>query len=163
MADDDRARVARIVAQIGDEADRAWLVDRLAEPWQRRARRLAERDARIRDYALAYHPLLSGHAMAAAIAVAIDRYGASGWKRERDLPAPADPRRGLLWRILHLNGGRGLSAERVRFVLAGCVVVSANKSRKQATATATHRRLGLKSGTNRNVGRDQAGHERKRR
>jgi hypothetical protein len=126
-SDDERGRVARILDQVGDEADRAWLVDRLAEPWQRRARRLEERDRLIRDYALAYHPLLSAHAMASTIAVAIDRYR-EPWRRfERDLPAPADPRRGLLWWILHLNGGKGLSADRVRYVLAGVVVVAGSK------------------------------------
>jgi hypothetical protein len=75
MSDDDQ--VARILEQIGDAADRAWLLDRISDPWQRRARRLEERDARIREYALTYHPLQSGRAMASAIAIELDRYCAS--------------------------------------------------------------------------------------
>jgi hypothetical protein len=50
MGDDDRGRVARILAQIGDQADRAWLEDRLCQPFERRARRLAARDVAIRDW-----------------------------------------------------------------------------------------------------------------
>jgi hypothetical protein len=148
---DDDDRVARILARL-DEDDRVWLEDRLAEPWRRRARRLEERDRLIRDYSLAYHPLLSGHAMAATIAVTIDRHR-EPWRRfERDLPAPADPRRGLLWRILHLNNGRSLSAERVRFVLAGVVIAAGSrKSGKKPTEAARSVRLGSKSGTERDV------------
>jgi hypothetical protein len=52
----------------------------------RRTRRLAERDALIRNFALAFHPLLSGRATAAVIAVAIDRYRASSWIFERVSP-----------------------------------------------------------------------------
>jgi hypothetical protein len=68
FGEEDCVRVGRILGQIGDEDDRAWLVDRLAEPWLRRARRLAERDARIREYALAFHPLLSGRAARGPVA-----------------------------------------------------------------------------------------------
>jgi hypothetical protein len=147
--DDARDRVARILALLEDE-DRRWLQDRLAEPWRRRARRLEERDRLIRDCALAYHPLLSGHAMASTIAITIDRYR-EPWRRfEKDLPAPADPCRGLLWRILHLNNGRSLSARRVRFVLAGVVVVvRPRKSRKRPTGGRRGPGFGLKSGSRR--------------
>jgi hypothetical protein len=151
VKDDDRERLARILAAL-EEDDRRWLRDRLDERWRRRARRLEERDQLIRDYALAYHPLLSGHAMASAIAVAIDRYR-EPWRRfERDLPAPADPRRGLLWRILHLNNGRSLSSERVRFVLAGIVVAGGLKSSSKKT-TAAGKRTGfrLNAGTRRDA------------
>lgn len=138
--DDERARVARIFGQIGDDEDRAWLADRLAEPSVRRARRLAERDARIREFAVSYHPLLSGRGMATAVAVELERYARGGFRFERDRPAPADPRRGLLWRILHLNDGRNLSAARVRAALAGVLVVRGLKSRRrQATVSATSR------------------------
>jgi hypothetical protein len=160
MSDDDRDRVARILDQIGDEADRAWFLDRISEPWRRRARRLEERDAQIRAYALAYHPLLSGRAMASAIAVELQRYRASGWRFEKDLPAPPDPRRGLLWRILHLNGGKSLSPGSVRNALAGVVVVAGQKSpHRLATATLTHRRLGLKLGTKRDAVGGEAAHD----
>lgn len=95
--------------------------------------------------------------MAAAIAVELQRYRASGWRFEKGLAAPPDPRRGLLWCILHLNGERGLSAGRVRYAIAGVVVVAGrNSNRKQAAATATHRRLGLKLGTNLAVGGEAA-------
>src|SRR5208282_5637496 len=128
----DGVRVARILAAL-EEGDRAWFLDRISEPWRRRARRLEERDARIREYALAYHPLLSGPAMASAIAMAINRYRASGWRFERDLPAPADPRRGLMWRILHLADGRALSPGTVRNALAGVTIVGQKKPGKLAT------------------------------
>lgn len=139
LEDDDR--LARILGQIGAESEREWLEDRLAAPWQRRARRIEKRDARIREYALAFHPLLSGRAMASAIAVAIDRYRASGWRFERDLPAPADPRRGLLWRILHLNNGRSLSPGAVRAALAGVSSFGQKKPRKLATAPGKRKRF----------------------
>jgi hypothetical protein len=159
FGEEDCVRVGWILGQIGDEDDRAWLVDRLAEPWLRRARRLAERDARIREYALAFHPLLSGRAMASAIAVAIQRYRVSAWRFENDLPAPADARRGVLWRILHLNSGKSLSAGSVRNALAGVVVVSGQKKPgKLATETATPPGLGSKSGTSGNVGGGEAAH-----
>jgi hypothetical protein len=74
--DDDRARVERILALLEDD-DRRWLQDRLRQPFERRARRLEERDAQIRTF-LSFHPLLSGRAMATAIAVEIQRYRASG-------------------------------------------------------------------------------------
>jgi hypothetical protein len=153
---DDQVRVARILTLL-DEDDRVWLEDRLAEPWQRRARRLAERDLKIREFAVNFHPLLSGRAMAVAISVAINRYRASAWRFERDLPAPADQRRRSLWAILHLNGGRSLSEGRVRYALAGVVIAAGSrKSRKQATAADRSVGLGLKSGTNWNASSGEA-------
>jgi hypothetical protein len=148
---EDWERVERILGQIGAEADRAWLVDRLSEPWQRRARRLAERDMRIREFALAYHPLMTGRGMAAAIAVELDRYRALGWRFEKDLPAPPDPQRGLLRRILHLNNGKSPSPGAVRAALAGVVIVGQKKPRKLATRAATPARFRVKLGTRRNV------------
>jgi hypothetical protein len=124
----DEDRVKRILEQIGDAADRAWFLDRVSQPWQRRARRLAERDERIREFALAYYPFMTGRGQAAAIAVDLRRYQASSWRFEKDPPASADPRRGLLWRIAHLNDGKGLSADRVRYALAGVVVAGGLKS-----------------------------------
>jgi hypothetical protein len=153
--DDDRDRAARIAALLEDE-DRRWFLDRIAEPWQRRARRLAERDARIREHALAYCPLLSSRATAVAISVAIDRYRASGWRFERDLPAPADQHRRSLWAILHLNDGRSLSSARIRCALASVVIADSPKSPKQAAKPGRSLRLGSKSGTSRNVGGGKA-------
>jgi hypothetical protein len=150
-SDDDRGRVARIVAQIGDEADRAWLVDRLAEPWQRRARRLAERDAQIRELALTWHPLQSGRAQAAAIAVELGRYRAAAWRFEAGLMVPNDPRRAAWWKILHLSGGKGLSEGAVRAALAGVVIVGQKKPRKLATVAGRPVGFGLKSGSRRDV------------
>ena len=150
MGNDDPARVERIVGQIGDEADRRWLRDRQAAPWQRRARRLADRDARIREFGLAYYPFMTGRGMASAIAVELQRYASAGWRFERNLPAPADQRRRSLWAILHLSDGRGLSAARVRYALAGVVIAPGLKtSRKQATGAARPPGLAVKSGTKR--------------
>ncbi len=160
--DDDRIRVERIAALL-DGADRAWFLDRISEPWQRRTRRLEERDRLIRDYALAFHPMLSGRAMASAIAIAIDRYRASGWRFEKSLPAPSDPRRGSLWRILHLNAGRGLSAARVRYALAAVVVVAdSHKPRTKATEAPRRADLAAKSGTNRHASSSGAADDRQR-
>jgi hypothetical protein len=154
-ADDDHARVARILALLEDD-DRGWLQDRLAEPWQRRARRLAERDARIREYALGLHPFASGRAMAAAVAGELLRYHASGWRFEKDLPSPAEPRRGLLWRILHLNNGKSPSPGAVRAALAGVVGRWPEKTPQTGQPERYRTRFGLKSGTNRNAGSGEA-------
>jgi hypothetical protein len=154
-ADDDRARVARILALLEDD-DRGWLQDQLAKPWQRRARRLAQRDTRIREYALGFHPFASGRAMAAAIAGELLRYRASGWRFEKDLPAPAEARRGLLWRILHLNNGKSPSPGAVRAALAGILVVARKKPRKLATQRGTAPRSGLQSRTSWNVNSGEA-------
>jgi hypothetical protein len=56
---------------------------------------------------------------------------------------PADPRRGLLWRILHLSGGKNLSARWVRFALAGVVVVAAGPKTSCKRPTEPVRHLGL--------------------
>ena len=148
--EDDRGRAARILALL-EHDDREWLQDRLAEPWRRRARRLEERDRLIREFGLAFHPLLSGRAMAAAIAVELGRYRASGFRFEVDLAAPGDQRRAALWKILHLNNRRNLSQGAVRTALAGIVVVGQKRNRKLATERATAARFGLKSGTNRDA------------
>jgi hypothetical protein len=135
----DADRVERILALL-EEDDRDWFVDRMAEPWQRRARRLETRDACIRDYGLLCHPLLSGRAMALSITIAIDRYRNSAWRFERDLEVPADPRRASLWKILHLNNGRSLSPSSVRNALVGVHVIGQKKPRKLATTGSTARR-----------------------
>jgi len=65
---------------------------------------------------------------------------------------------------LHLNHVRGLSARRVRYALAGVVVVAGPKTpRQRASAASRSRRFTLKSGTSPNVGGDEAGHEREKR
>jgi hypothetical protein len=108
------------------------------------ARRLEERDARIREFAPTYHPFQSGHRAAAVIAVELQRYAASGFRFEKDdLAMPADPRCGLLWRILHLSAGKNLSARRVRFALAGVVVVAAGPKTSPKRPTEQVRHLGL--------------------
>ena len=157
--DDDRGRVARILALLEGE-DRRWLEDTLSEPWRRRARRLEERDAQIRQFGLAFHPLLSGRAMASAIGVELGRYRAAGLRFEADLPVTGDQRRAALWKILHLNNRRGLSEGAVRAALAGVVVVGQKKTRKLATERATAPRFGLKSGKSKNASSRQATHRR---
>lgn len=127
---EEQARIARILSRLDDE-DRTWLEDRLAPPWQRQARRLAARAAKMRNFALAYYPLESGRAMAAAITLALSRYCAGGFRFEADLPIPGDPRRAALWQILHLNKRRSPSESTVRRELAG---VGQKKLRKLATA-----------------------------
>ena len=139
---EDRERIARILARL-DVDDAAWLGDRLAEPWQRRARRIAARDAAIRDYALGYHPLESGRAMAAAIAVELARYCASAFRFEADLAVPGDPRRAALWKILHLNQRRTMSPGAVRAALAG-VVVAFGQKKPRKLATAPSKRSGFR-------------------
>jgi hypothetical protein len=75
---DDDTRLARILGQIASADDRAWLIDRLDPPWQRRLRRLEARDEAIRMLALEV-PFGSGRQMAKAIAAAVGRYASSGW------------------------------------------------------------------------------------
>jgi hypothetical protein len=51
IGDDDRERIARILALPLEDDDRAWvlaLLDRLEPAWLRRRRRLAARDAAVR-------------------------------------------------------------------------------------------------------------------
>lgn len=104
--------------------------DRLAEPWQRRARRRAERDARIRELAIAYYPVTSGRTMATGIASELRRYASSGWRVERHDAPPEEPRRRLLFAILRLNAGKLLSETALRYALAGA---GQKSNRKLAT------------------------------
>jgi hypothetical protein len=79
---DNETRLARIIERL-DADDRAWLVDRLDPPWRRRRRRLAARDAAIRELGLVVPPG-SGRQMAAEIATVLSRYASSGWRFEQD-------------------------------------------------------------------------------
>jgi hypothetical protein len=101
--------------------------------------------------ALTCHPLQSGRAQAAAIAIELRRYRASAWRFEADLMVPGDPRRAAWWKILHLNGGKSPSPGAVRAALAGVVIVGQKKPRKLATAAGRRVGFGLKSGSRRNV------------
>ena len=75
----DRDRVAQILALIDDD-DRRWLEDRLAAPSLRRARRLARRDALIREPAMQYQGFSSVRALVATIETALQRYLAGGFR-----------------------------------------------------------------------------------
>jgi hypothetical protein len=117
----DAGRLERVLAQIEDPEDREWLAQEVLPPWRARQRRLARRDELVRALAVLQlaDNLVSGRQMAAALARALARYAAAGWRFERDRPAPADPRRALLWRILATNQGKAMSKGAVRRALAG--------------------------------------------
>jgi hypothetical protein len=113
------ARLVRILAQLADPEDRAWLVDQLTPKSRRRSRRLDERDRLIRSFAVHFPYISTGRAMAPAIAGAIDHYATTGWRFEQGKPATGDAKRRLAHRILSLNNGKSLSAGQIRTILAG--------------------------------------------
>ncbi|HKM88752.1 MAG TPA: hypothetical protein VJX48_09115 [Xanthobacteraceae bacterium] len=154
--DDDRDRVVRILALI-DEDDRRWLEDRLAAPWLRQARRLARRDALIRQLGMQYHGFSKVRPLIAAIAGALSTYLTGMYRFERDAPPP-NPRRGLLWAILTENKGRLPSASTIRDALAGVQ----KTGRTMCTPAGIPRPFG-KSGTKRDArGGAKADHRQRR-
>jgi hypothetical protein len=114
---DDRGRLARILGRL-DPDDQAWLLTQFEPPWQRRARRLAARDAAIRELIPAYNHLPSGRAMAKVIAKALRDYSTGAFRFERGRAPPASARRALLWRVLSLNQGSPPSQTTIRYALA---------------------------------------------
>ena len=87
--------------------------------WIRRGRRLAQRDVSLRALAGHFLDRASGRAVAEACARDLRRYAASGWRFEQGRPAAGDAKRGLMHRILTLNGGKAISEDQIRAVLAG--------------------------------------------
>ena len=81
----------------------------------RRARR-RERDATIRELATHYTVYSSGRAMASRIARDLGLYCQAGGL---DRPAPTDPRRALLHRVLELSGGHAIGWRVIFAALAG--------------------------------------------
>jgi hypothetical protein len=115
----DAGRLDRILAQITDPADRAWLITRLEPPWRRRRRRLDERDAAILALAGHYLELGAGRAIAAAVVRDLRRYEVSTCQREQGKSPVGDAKRLLQHQVLTLNGGKGVGSQRVREILAG--------------------------------------------
>ncbi len=100
-------------------AEIAELARRFCSASALRRRRLAERDAALRELAATAQLEPTGRATAAALATELGRYAAAAWRWERARPPPDDPRRALLNRALALNAGRAPSGETVRRALAG--------------------------------------------
>ena len=148
MTDADDACVARILGLLGED-DRVWLADRPAAPWLRRARRLARRDALIRQLGLQHHGVSKVRPLVAAIASALSVYLTGTYRFEAD-QKPAHPRRGLLWCILTENEGRLPSPSTIRDALAGVRVQKSGS--KMCIGRARRPGFGLKSRTSRNVG-----------
>jgi hypothetical protein len=88
--------------------------------WIRRGRRLAQRDAAVRalvgDH---YLHCGSGRGAAAAAAKDLGRSASSAWRFEQGKPPVGDAKRVLMHRILSLNGGKAIAADRIREILAG--------------------------------------------
>jgi hypothetical protein len=80
------------------------------------SRRLAERNQKIRALAIGW--LGTGRELAREIHQDVRRYGAGGFRFERDRP-PADPRRAMMHRILVLSDGKAPSEPTIRRALAG--------------------------------------------
>jgi len=97
------ARLAAILAALPAE-DAAFLAAQLAPPWQRRAARLAERDAAVRE-ALAAHSGLARKPAAMALATELLRAAATPYAR--------GDRTELLRRILDLSEAGGLAWRRI--------------------------------------------------
>jgi hypothetical protein len=117
-------RLERIAAALR-ASDAEWLREQLEQPWQRRQRRLAERDAAVR---LARDCFAELRTTAAAEAVARDlgRYVAAGWHRERhlpELPPTASPLRRALHRIARADDGAAIGARRIVTILARALPV----------------------------------------
>jgi hypothetical protein len=96
-------RLAAILAALPAE-DAAFIAAQLAPPWQRRAARLAERDAAVRE-ALAVHSGLPPRPAAEALAAELRRGAAC--------PHAHGDRAELLRQIVALSGGKALGWRRI--------------------------------------------------
>jgi hypothetical protein len=110
---------ARLVENLPFE-----VAERLARthfsPSALRRRRLDERDAALRELAIGMMAKAStGESLARTIARELHRYASSAWRFERERPAPVDPPRALLYRILHLGSGHCPGQATVHRALAG--------------------------------------------
>jgi hypothetical protein len=114
----DRSRVAAILAGLAP-ADRDLIGEQLAAfeaPWQRRAQRLDQRDALVREMAALFADRGSGRAVASAVHDELARSVASG--RRKRTAAPSLERE-LAECVLALNGGAAMGVRQLRRVLAG--------------------------------------------
>jgi hypothetical protein len=100
---DTAARVTSILAALPTD-DAAFLRALMAPPWQRRAGRLAERDAAVRE-ALAVHAGLPPRPAAEALAAEL--------RRATTCPHAKGERADQLRRILDLSGARALGWRRI--------------------------------------------------
>src|SRR4051794_23282181 len=70
--------------------------------------RLDARDEDFRELArcvIADGGPITGQPLARAVLQWVERYELNAWPREHNGPAPADPERAILWRILNLSAG----------------------------------------------------------
>lgn len=110
------AQLERILSGIDDPADRAFVV-RHMPAWLRRARRLTERDAAVRELAAErYAELTSGREIARRMVRDLTLYRAAG---RLSGPVPTDPRRASVHRLLALCEGQAPSVATLRRALAG--------------------------------------------
>jgi hypothetical protein len=122
----DIARLERIVAQLAP-ADAGWLRDQFEPPWRRRQRRLAQRDAAVRDarslFSDPHHITCAARSLSRALA----GYRASNWSAEKDLPAlpdSASERHVVLHAIARANGGRPLGWRRIVDIWDDIAIIS---------------------------------------
>jgi hypothetical protein len=99
----DADRLAAILATL-PPADVAFLQAQFAAPWERRAARLAERDAAVRQ-AIAAHAALAPRPAAEALATELRRITAT--------PHSQGSRTELLRRIVELSGNKPLAWRRI--------------------------------------------------
>jgi hypothetical protein len=109
---DTTARVTAILAALPTD-DAAFLRGLMAPPWQRRAARLAERDAMVRE-ALAAHACTAPRPAAEALAAELCRAAAC--------PHAKGDRAELLRRIVELSGAKALGWRRIVDIGAVSVV-----------------------------------------
>jgi hypothetical protein len=114
-------------------------IESLLPPWVRRARRLAQRDAAILALIAAHYLPQSNSGRAAAQACARDlrRYRASGWRLEQGKLPAGDGKRAGWHRILALNRGIAVGAERIRELMAG-LRPAGGKSAPESIQNALH-------------------------
>jgi hypothetical protein len=113
------AEAAKVVAALPEDLapdSRALVEIRLLPPWMRRVRRQTERDAAILAAAPLYADEQSGRAIATKIAEHCQRR-----------PAPRDPRREAIERILTANQGKAPGVTTIRNALAGLTRDSGRK------------------------------------
>lgn len=117
---------SRLLEQLPQEvaiALRAWALEQAPSEAERRLKRtqahrqaLALRDAVIRTFREHCYPNLAVTAASEAIATALLRYAAAGWRLDR---RPQGHRCILLHKILVANGGKTLGSRQVRNILDG--------------------------------------------
>jgi hypothetical protein len=117
----DAARLERILARLEPD-DAAWLSELVEPPSHAARRRLAKRDAAVRQAWTYFAPQLPRTVAAQQLANAFSRYLTSRWAFDQhlaSLPDDVDELRRLLHRVARANDGRPLGWRQILNLVDG--------------------------------------------